>query len=105
MKKLFLVLGALLQTICSIGQENITAQYLQNPSFELDVPKSTDAVNNTADGLRGYTLAIPSGWSVVGTNVTNDKNDKIDVYAIPSLPVWYVWKCICDKVGVLVAPL
>ncbi len=27
------------------------------------------------------------------------KNDKIDVYAIPSLPVWYVWKCICDKVG------
>lgn len=70
MKKLFLVLGALLQTIYSIGQENITAQYLQNPSFELDVPKSTDAVNNTADGLRGYTLAIPSGWSVVGTNVT-----------------------------------
>lgn len=70
MRKLFIVLGVLLQTVCSVAQENITVQYVQNPSFELDVPKSTDAVNNAADGLRGYTLTKPSGWSIEGTGVT-----------------------------------
>lgn len=50
------------------------------------------------------------GWNVVGNiRIYCDwfkkpieiiyKNDQIDVYAIPSLPIWYLWKCIYDKVG------
>lgn len=70
MNKFNILLGALLQTVYSIAQENITAQYIQNPSFEQNVPKSSDAVNNSSDGLRGYTLAKPDGWSVEGTSVT-----------------------------------
>lgn len=27
------------------------------------------------------------------------KNDRIDVYCVPYLPLWYVFKCIYDKVG------
>ena len=70
MKKIFLVLGAIFQFLYSVAQEDITSRYILNSSFELDIPKSTDAVINTADGLRGYNLTKPTGWSVEGTGVT-----------------------------------
>ncbi len=52
------------------AQEDITATYVANPSFEQDSPSSLTAVTNSADGLRGYTLASPAGWTVSGTGVT-----------------------------------
>ncbi|MBP5380872.1 MAG: dockerin type I repeat-containing protein [Bacteroidaceae bacterium] len=39
-----------------------------NPSFELDDPSGLTEVNN--NGLRGYTLTNPTGWTVSGTSVT-----------------------------------
>ena len=52
------------------SQEEITSQYIVNPSFETDGLNDLTPVNNSSDGLRGYTLAQPTGWSVVGTDVT-----------------------------------
>lgn len=52
------------------GQEDVTAQYVVNPSFESDALSGLTPVNNSSDGLRGYTLAQPGGWSVTGTDVT-----------------------------------
>ena len=46
------------------AQEDITSKYIKNPSFEQDNASSLSAVNNSADGLRGYTLAQPTGWTV-----------------------------------------
>ena len=43
---------------------------LINPSFEMDNYSTLPAVNNSADGLRGYTLTNPTGWTVSGTSVT-----------------------------------
>lgn len=51
------------------AQEDMTATYLTNPSFEADSPATLTAVNNS--GLRGYTLASPQGWTVGGTSVTS----------------------------------
>lgn len=51
-------------------QEEITSQYISNPSFESDAITGLDAVNNASDGLRGYTLAQPDGWSINGAEVT-----------------------------------
>ncbi|MBQ4520147.1 MAG: hypothetical protein II999_06015 [Bacteroidaceae bacterium] len=51
-------------------QKEITSEYITNASFESDNPANLTVVNNSADGLRGYTLAQPVGWSVEGTGVT-----------------------------------
>lgn len=53
------------------AQTDITSQYLKNPSFEQDAVGSLSAVNNSADGLRGYTLNQPTGWTKTGSDVTN----------------------------------
>lgn len=50
--------------------EDVTSQYLANASFENDDPNGLTPVNNSADGLRGWTLASPEGWTVGGANVT-----------------------------------
>lgn len=47
-----------------------TSNYLSNPSFENDNTSLLSVVNSSADGLRGWELAQPSGWSVSGTDVT-----------------------------------
>ena len=52
-----------------VAQEDVTAQYVVNPSFENDNIASLTAVNNNADGLRGYKLDNPTGWSVSGASV------------------------------------
>ncbi len=43
---------------------DVTAQYIANASFEADAISSLNPVNNSADGLRGYTVAAPQGWTV-----------------------------------------
>lgn len=53
-----------------IQQEEITSLYITNASFENDDTDRLEAINNTADGLRGYALTQPEGWSVDGTEVT-----------------------------------
>ena len=53
-----------------VAQEDVTTQYVVNPSFESDNIASLSAVNNSNDGLRGYTLNSPTGWTVGGTDVT-----------------------------------
>lgn len=49
--------------------QDVTSTYVQNPSFEQDDISALGAVNNSADGLRGYTLAAPTGWTVTGSDV------------------------------------
>ena len=46
---------------------DVTAQYVTNASFEADAIASLEAVNNSADGLRGYKVSAPQGWSVTNT--------------------------------------
>lgn len=47
--------------------KDITTQYFTNPSFEADNIASLEAVNNNADGLRGYKVTAPKGWTVVNS--------------------------------------
>lgn len=68
MLKLKLLLVALPLCAATYAQDDKTADYLANPSFEADAPGQLTAVNN--NGLRGYTLATPQGWTVGGTSVT-----------------------------------
>ena len=49
--------------------KEVTSQYIANSSFEADDLKN--AVNNSADGLRGYTVNAPTDWTVTGTTVTS----------------------------------
>ncbi len=74
MKNLLLTLSLLLVTVVSVHAQNeledITSRYITNASFETDDIGSLSAVNNSADGLRGYTLAQPTGWTVSGSSVT-----------------------------------
>ena len=75
MKKLYICLAALM-TVLSVGaqtanqQEDVTSQYITNASFEADDIATLSPVQNSSDGLRGYTLAKPLGWIVSGTSVT-----------------------------------
>ena len=70
MKRNFWMIGALFLSMSVSAQEDVTLQYLTNSSFEADSPSELTAVNNSADGLRGYTLNQPTGWTVSGTSVT-----------------------------------
>ena len=63
MKKTLLLLALALPFHVS-AQTDVTASYVKNPSFEDDNTSALTAVNNTADGLRGYQMAEPSGWTV-----------------------------------------
>ncbi len=70
MKRIAAIIIAVNVMNCVIAQEDITSEKIQNASFESDVPKDRDVVNNSSDGLRGYTLAQPTGWTVGGKSVT-----------------------------------
>ena len=48
-----------------------TSNYLINPSFENDDISKLTAVNNTNDGLRGYSVNPPSGWSLTNSPGVN----------------------------------
>lgn len=55
--------------LCVNAQTDVTGQYIKNPSFESDKITSLQAVNNSSDGLRGYTQPNPTGWTVSGSDV------------------------------------
>ena len=48
------------------AQTDVTAKYITNPSFELDDLDGLTAVNNNSDGLRGWRISDPQGWSLSG---------------------------------------
>ena len=60
-------------SLCLAANEktDVTAQYLTNASFENDNISALTPENNSADGLRGYKTAAPTGWTVTGTSVTS----------------------------------
>jgi hypothetical protein len=59
--------------VCSLfvgrlsAQTDVTSQYVTNASFETDLVSSLSPVNNSADGLRGYSVTAPKGWTVTNT--------------------------------------
>ncbi len=66
-----LVLSLLVSTAPVSAQTDVTGQYVTNPSFESDNLSTLTAVNNSSDGLRGYTVTAPSGWQVSGTDAVS----------------------------------
>jgi len=68
---LMAVCGCLL-TAAPAAAENtkidITLQYVENASFEADDISALSPVTETADGLRGYAIQAPTGWTVTGTH-------------------------------------
>lgn len=65
-----LIIASLAFSTSMMAQTDVTADYVKNASFELDDISSLEAVNNSADGLRGYKTAAPKEWVVDGTGVT-----------------------------------
>ncbi len=67
MNRLLLTLTAALLACMgawSADVTDVTAQYIRNASFEADNVSSLSPVNNSADGLRGYSVSAPQGWTV-----------------------------------------
>ncbi|MBR1484714.1 MAG: hypothetical protein IJ612_03360 [Prevotella sp.] len=66
MKKLLLTMTALLAMTAGWAQEktDVTSQYVQNASFEQDNIASLTPKSEAADGLRGYVVTAPQGWTV-----------------------------------------
>ena len=67
MKKTILTLTVMLSALtawANDGRTDVTAQFLTNPSFEADNISTLSPVNNSADGLRGYSVNAPNGWTV-----------------------------------------
>ena len=72
MKKMHLLLSCLLGwTVAFAANEktDVTAQYVANASFENDNLSALQTKTEQADGLRGYIVASPLGWTV--TNSAN----------------------------------
>ena len=66
-KTSFLLLALALSATAS-AQTDVTASYVNNPSFEADNTATLTVVNNNADGLRGYKADAPSGWTVTNSS-------------------------------------
>ena len=66
-KTSFLLLALALSATAS-AQTDVTASYVNNPSFEADNTATLAVVNNNADGLRGYKADAPSGWTVTNSS-------------------------------------
>ena len=67
MKKLLMIVaaaGSLALAHAADGKTDVTAQYVANASFENDDIGALTAKTEAADGLRGYQLASPKGWTV-----------------------------------------
>ena len=69
MKQFFPILLGLLgsTTMCLAANEktDVTAQYITNASFEDDDVTKLSPKTEKADGLRGYVVTAPKGWTVV----------------------------------------
>ena len=64
----FLFVGT--SAFCQTNEkEDVTSQYVANASFEDDDITKLTAKSEPADGLRGYVVSNPSGWTV--NNVAN----------------------------------
>jgi hypothetical protein len=50
---------------------DVTANYLQNPSYETDDITQFSATTNSADGLRGYAVSQPASWTRTGSEVVS----------------------------------
>ena len=50
---------------------DVTSESLSNPSFEIDNTAALSAVNNSADGLRGYGVSAPAHWTRTGSDVVS----------------------------------
>ena len=66
MNRLLLTILAVLAFSASWADDktDVTTKYVTNPSFEQDNIASLSPVNNNADGLRGYEVTAPKGWTV-----------------------------------------
>jgi hypothetical protein len=67
MKKIILFVSVLMGWVSAYAAEektDVTNQYVVNASFEADNLSALPVVNNGNDGLRGYTVAAPQGWTV-----------------------------------------
>ena len=71
MRKLFLLLAAFAGCTSVFADEktDVTQSYVSNSSFEADDISTLTAENNSNDGLRGYKVTAPKGWTV--TNSAN----------------------------------
>lgn len=71
-KKILWLCNALALCSAAYGQQDVTSVYLTNPSFEADASlctsSSTQVVNNSSDGLRGWNIS-PSGWEATNPGV------------------------------------
>ena len=78
-KRLLVLAGLVSVTLLAGAQTDVTS-LLTNPSFEADATSGLSQVTNSNDGLRGWTLTNPTGWTVSGTGVTELLVNK-DCYA------------------------
>lgn len=69
-KSLALLLLAVIGITNAWAQTDVTSTYITNPSFEADATNGLELINNPSDGLRGWALTSPTGWTVNGTDVT-----------------------------------
>ena len=72
MKKRAILLGAAVMAVGILWAQDaektdVTTQYLANPSFEADNTSGLEAVTQQADGLRGYKVTAPQGWTVANS--------------------------------------
>lgn len=72
-KQLLLAMALCLgfSTAQAADKTDITATYVGNASMELDDITAITATTNSNDGLRGYGVAAPKGWTKSGTSVTS----------------------------------
>ena len=66
MRKLFLLLAdfAGCTSVFADEKTDVTQSYVSNSSFEADDISTLTAENNSNDGLRGYKVTAPTGWTV-----------------------------------------
>ena len=71
MKRFYLIFCGLLvsASLCLAANEktDVTSQYITNASFESDDVTTLNPKTETADGLRGYQVTAPTGWTVANS--------------------------------------
>jgi len=67
-RSLFTFICAMTMTATLAAEKtDVTATYVANASFEADNISSLQAKTESADGLRGYIVSAPQGWTVSNT--------------------------------------
>ncbi|MBR2154732.1 MAG: hypothetical protein IJ901_08985 [Bacteroidaceae bacterium] len=73
MKQRLLFMGAMLLSVCAWAQEDVTGQYLKNPSFELDdISKLPLDGTRAANGSGAYGATSVEGWTLSGVYMVSD---------------------------------